>query len=277
MSRSLMCIGILLIFSAACSAPQAPPPPDVRVLMRTGRYSEAVAEAERLNSSGEQDPRLLALLAAARASAAAPTGSTETAANALLQAVAASSRGTAAQHFTAEVTGSMAFESNRFIAAAEVMLALAQGWQGGVDDVDALRGAEGILGLAAYGGEHQAPISALEPLIRAGAILLENSTQDLVFPDGQLRLAWNCFRATGSLAASTNDIGSNEASAAVAEIAIRIAEANPELAVAVACDIGSPRNRLRESLRRRHDAESMARLSAAMADAEGCGLGTYAP
>lgn len=246
--------------------------------MRTERYDEALAEAERVAQQNPDDLRAQALLATARAAAAAPAGSVEPAVEAALRAVAVSSRGQAARAVADEVTGSQAFQGNRFVAASRVMLALVDGWQPTADDADARIGAAAVLSLAAYGGDHRGPMEAVGPLVEVAVNLLEIATRDLFFPEDQTHQAWVCFRSAGALADASYRAGAPHISSVTAELAIRIAEANEQrLAVPIACDLSSPRERLREVLRRRHDADSMARLSATMERAEGCVLGTYAP
>ena len=243
--------------------------------MRTGRYAEAVDEAQR-RVAEERTAENLVLLATARAAQAALIGPTDTASEALLQAVAASSRGQAVTLFANEVSGSMAFDADRFTAAVQTMAPLAQGWQG-TDSPEVRRAAAALLSMAAYGADHHAPLESLQPLVRTGIALLEQSTQDLRFPDEELHTAWVAFRAAGTIAGPTQDVGARGLSEITAELAIRIAEANPDLAIPVMCDLSSPRQRLREALRERHDVDSLRRLSNAMASAEGCTLGTYAP
>ncbi len=243
--------------------------------MRTGRYNEALEEAERRAREETRSVEVLTLLATARAANAPANSSAESSAEALLQAVAISSRGEAAQAFADEVAGSMAFEADRFTQAAQAMMTLAQAWDGGRDDTDAQHGGAALLTLAAYGAVHQGALEALTPLVRTGVVLLENSTNDLVFPDHDMHTAWLCFLAAGSIAAATSR--DSNLSSVTAELAIRIAESNPALAIPVACDLSSPRNGLREVLRHRHDADSLRRLAETMETAEGCSLGTFAP
>ena len=281
MVRTTVALGILSVFLSSCSAPQAPPPPDPRVLLRTGRYGEALDEAERRVREGEADVRALALLATARAANAYDQAELDSAIDALTRAVAASSRGQAAQAFSAEVTGSMAFERERFTPASRTMMSIAEVWDAIPAEAparrsrDARESAAAMLSLAAYGAEHHASVDATAPLVHAAVSLLETATDNYVFPRGEESLAWECFRAAGALAAALGR--DSELSVATAELAIRIAESNQSLAIPIMCDLSSPRDRLREVLRQRHDAASLRRLSAAMASAEGCSLGTYAP
>jgi hypothetical protein len=121
-------------------------------------------------------------------------------------------------------------------------------------------------------------MAAVGPLVDAAMRLLEASTHDLVFPEDQLHEAWICFRSAGILADSSYRASAPEISSAAAEVAIRIAEANERnLSIPIACDLSSPRERLRDVLRRRHQADLLGRLSATMERAEGCVIGTYAP
>jgi hypothetical protein len=110
-------------------------------------------------------------------------------------------------------------------------------------------------------------------LVGAAAALLERGTNDFVFADDEMHTAWVCFRSAGTIAS----MSSGQLAAVAAEIALRIAESNPQLSVAIACDLSSPRDGLREALMRAHAADSLARFSAIMESAEGCSPGTYAP
>jgi len=246
--------------------------------MRTEHYAEALAQAELLAQQNPGDAGTLALLATTRAAAAAPLGSIESAAAAGLQLVAVTSRGQAADIFASEATGSQAFQGDRFIAASRVMLATVEAWEPIGDDPDARLGASAVLELAAYGGDHRAPMEAVAPLAEAAVNLLERSTNDLIFPETEIHAAWVCFRSAGALSDAAFRADAVNVAHMIAELALRIAEANErQLAVAIACDLSSPRDRLREVLRRSHDIESLGRLSATMERAEGCVIGTYAP
>lgn len=273
MTRVICGSFLLSIVLGGCGAPQEPPPPDVRVLIRTSRYDEAIAEAERLVAQ-ERTVQSLTVLATARAARSTMTDdSVDGAVEDLNQAVALGSRGEVAEAFAEEVTGSMAFTGGRLAAAASVMAALAQGWEGGGDGADMVRGASAFLVLAAYGVEQQAPEESLGPLVGAAAALLENGTNDFVFADGALNTAWVCFRSAGTITGATG----GQIAAISAEICLRVAESNPQLSIAIACDLSSPRDRLRDSLMRAHDADGLARFSGVMEAAEGCSPGTYAP
>jgi hypothetical protein len=277
MSRSLVMCAIVVTLASACRPPEAPPPPDVRVLLRTSHYDEAVAEAERLVAQ-ERTIENLAVLATARAAQESNSGSSlEGATDALLQGMSLGSRGQVAQAFSEEVSGSMAFEGARFTGAATVLASLGQGWDAAADPNDAVMGAAALLSLGAYGGEHQGPPEAIDVLVTAASNLLEPATDNLAFPEGSLHWAWGCFSASGVIAGSVVQAGADQLSQRAAELCIRIAEANEQLAIAIGCDLGSPREQLRESLRRRHDVEALARLSNILASAEGCSPGAYAP
>jgi len=261
---------------ASCSAPQPPPPPDPRVLMRRGDYGQAVAEAERQGGSNPTVAQL-ALLAAARSAQAGPEGPTATATADLERAVARGSRGAALAAYAAEVSGSMAFAEDRFIACTRVVEPVVQAWGGTAAADDVRRGAVALLELAAYGAEHRAPVGALEPLLHQAELLLAGSTTNLGFPEDERRRAWGCFRAAGSLAASTDRPESRDFALRAATLAVLVAEANENLAIAITCDYGSPRDRLREVLRRQNEPTLLQRFSAALERAEGCTLGAYAP
>jgi hypothetical protein len=268
----------ILVGSLGCGGRQAPPPPDVRALLRTARYDEALAAAEDAARQNAGDVRTLALLATARAAAAAPDGSSEPAAEAALRVVAASSRGRAAESIAAEVTGSQAFQEARFIAAARVLAAVVEAWQPTPDEADARIAAAALLDAAAYGADHEAPMRAIEPLVTVAANLLEAVSGELVFPASQAHEAWICFRASGALADVGHRSGAQSLRQLASELAIRVAEANRQaLAIPIACDIGSTRERLRETLRVNHAVEMMQRLSTVMEPAEGCVIGVYAP
>jgi hypothetical protein len=272
-----MTCALLVTIAAACRPPEAPPPPDVRVLLRTNRYDEAVAEAER-RVAEDRTLENLAVLAAARAAQESNAGaSLEGASDALLQGMSLGSRGQVAQAFTEEVSGSMAFEGARFTSAASVLASLGQGWDGAADAVDASMGAAAMLSLGAYGAEHQGPPEAIDALVAAASNLLGQSTNDLAFVEGALHWAWVCFSSAGVIAGTVLDAGAEPLSQRTAELAVRIAEANSQLAIAIGCDLGSPREVLRDGLRRRHDAETLGRLSTVLDAAEGCSPGAYAP
>lgn len=273
MTRVICVSTLFCIILGSCGAPQAPPPPDVRVLIRTSRYDEAVAEAER-RVAEERNKQTLTVLASARAAQSTMNdGSIDGAVDALSQAVALGTRGEVAEAFAEEVTGSMAFNGGRLAAAASVMAALAEAWEGGGDGADMVRGASAFLVLAAYGAEHQAPLESLGPLVNAALALLETGTNDFVFADADMHSAWVCFRSAGTVAGASG----GQISAISAEICLRIAEANPQLSIAIACDLSSPRDRLREALMQAHDSDGLARFSRIMEASEGCHTGTYAP
>lgn len=277
MSRPLLTCALVVTLASACRPPEAPPPPDVRVLLRTNRYDEAVAEAERRVAEGRTVENLAVLAAARAAQASNADSSLEGASDALLQGMSLGSRGQVAQAFAEEVSGSMAFEGARFVGAATVLASLGQGWDAAADPADAVVGAAAMLSLGSYGGEHQAPTEAVDALVTAAVSLLELSTDDLAFPEGTLHWAWVCFASAGVVAGAVAQAGAEQLSQRAAELAIRIGEANPQLAIAIGCDLGSPREQLRESLRRRHDTDGLTRLSNVLAAAEGCSPGTYAP
>lgn len=269
---------LLSFWILSCGAPPPPPRPNVRALLRTSQYDEALAEAEYQANANSGDVNALILLASARAAVAAPSGSVDTAAEAAVRAVGVSSRGRAAEAFAAEVTGSQAFQEARFVAAARVMASIVEAWEATPNDSDARLGASALLELAAYGADHQAPMGAVGPLVEFAINLLEVASNDLVFPNNEMHQAWVCFRSAGTLADATYRAGSQSLGQAAAEVAVRIAEANSErLSIPIACDLSSPRGRLREMLRRRHDTDALHRLSTVMENAEGCVIGTYAP
>ena len=278
MTRWLTTVILLTMWIPCCGAPPPPPRPNIRALLRTAEFDDALAEAEYQANANSGDLQTLILLAASRAAVAAPSGAVESAADAAVRAVGVGSRGRAAEAFTAEVTGSQAFQEARFVAAARVMAAIVEAWEAPPNDSDARLGASALLELAAYGADHEAPMGAVGPLVEFALNLLEVASNDLVFPDNEMHEAWVCFRSAGVLADSTYRAGSPGIARATAELAIRIAEANRErLAIPVACDLSSPRGRLRETLRRRHDADSLRRLSTVLEASEGCVIGTYAP
>jgi hypothetical protein len=244
--------------------------------MRRGEYEAAVAEAERRAASSPTVTQL-ALLAAARSAQAGPDGNTAAATADLQRAVAGGSRGAALAAYTAEVSGSMAFAGDRFIACTRAVEPIIEDWGGTAAADDVRRGAVALLELAAYGAEHRAPVGALGPLLLHAGLLLGGSTTNLGFPEEEVRLAWSCFRAAGSVAASTDRPESRDFALRAATLAVAVAEANQNLAIAITCDYGSPRDRLREVLRRQNEPALLQRFSAALESAEGCTLGAYAP
>jgi hypothetical protein len=277
MNRSLLSSALLVAVVAACRPPEAPPPPDVRVFLRTNRYDEAVAEAERLVAA-DRTIQNLAVLAVARAAQASTAGSPlEGAADALLQALALGSRGQVAQAFAEEVSGSMAFAGARFTGAATVLASMTEGWDGAADPTDTAIGAAAFLAMGSYGGEHQAPPEAVGMLVRAATGLIEAATSDLAFPEDAQHWAWSCFTSAAIITASATDARADQLADTAVSLAVRIAEANPQLSIAIACDLGSPWERLREAVRQRHDADSLTRMSNVLDSAEGCSVGTYAP
>jgi hypothetical protein len=266
---------VLLLAGHGCSGRQGPERPSVRALLRNGRYAEAVTEAERLVRENPGQPRHLAVLAVAHAAAEAPAAQPAQAIATLRQAANASSRGRAADDFAAEAAGSNAFQQDRFATAAATVLALLADWTPERADTDATRAATGVLVLAAHGAEAAGTVDAVTRLLERAGALIDRATEGFAFGASDVYAAWVCFRSAGLLADAASRGRARELSWAAAELAVRIVEANPDLAIPIECDLSSPKDLLRDVLR--YDQGLLRRFEDALESATGCAPGTYAP
>lgn len=89
-------------------------------------------------------------------------------------------------------------------------------------------------------------------------------------------LAWKLYTATGGLAVTLDSVArDSDLTKVVLRSVVEVVEHNPDITIAVRCDLASPFDDLRAALT--YDRELLGRLERAVAPAVGCSRGKYAP
>jgi len=264
---------------AACGGAQKPAEEDPIALLAAGRYGDARRAVE---DRGGRDPEDLAIVALCRIAEGPSRGAAERAVEALREAPG---------------------EAGPAVAAVRMMEIAFSLPRGSADEIHPLA-CEAALGAAGRGPlapSDEGPAPGSEVSRDLAISVLERldiwlSSREEAVESTRLLQIWNgCYSLLGGSVEIADDVSAWRLYSSVAGLAlfmegadekadltsvllettVAVIEGNPDITVAVRCDLSSPFDRLRTALF--HDRARLGRMERAVASADGCKRGKYAP
>ncbi len=279
---------------AGCGGAQVAATVDVRALIREGKPDEAIRQLEEQTAANPEDAgvhRLLFLAHAAAWTKATPAGERprpdperkRRALDALGKATRTDRVGGAIRGVVRELpaVGLLQTRSGHIAVTSLLLAYVSEVWapQGEMDDAtrgDFVQTGIGFLELVAAASEEGIrDENAIRGPLDAASGMLDSASNGLQFGADRAS-GWAVYLASARATAGLSR-GSPAPPAArdALVVAVVTAERNPDLALAITCDLASPIADLRRVAAR--DLAVIRRLEAAIASAHGCAPGTYSP
>jgi hypothetical protein len=281
MTSAILTGGMLLMAAllSCCGGPQQVAKADPVALLAAGRYADARAAAE----AGSGDPVLDRAVIALSRLAEDPTKPGAAQALDTLLAHGNAVAATATADRMLGLIGSLPKPAQDDVSmpAAEVALAaagkgpLARSQSGPVPGSEVSRSlATSVLARLQIWLAESAAAPNPERLLRAwnGSYTLLGGSMDT----GNPVQAWKLYTALAGLAVILDDTArDSDLTKVLLRSTVEVVEQNPEITIAVRCDLASPFDKLRAALT--YDRDLLGRLERSVADAVGCSRGKYAP
>jgi hypothetical protein len=273
---------VLLVLSVAlvsCGGRQGGGGADPVALIRQGRYKEARVIALKRSSQDQRSRAIVALTYVAES----PTEEREKKAVASLTENAGDVRAAAMASEMLDIAFELPepVDSALSLALAEVALGAVSFGPYAPDTEPSLTvgAASRDLAVAVLERTGLALDSATGAVSGAALLTIWNSCFSLTggsFESGDDVHAWRLFRSIAEMAVFVHaaEPGGDLANVLLGA-AVTVIETNPDIAVAVRCDLASPYDDLKKAMA--YNRENLARLENAVKDAAGCTRGTFAP
>lgn len=267
------------VLFVGCAGSQPSPSEDARALLIEGRFAEARKAALRQGDRSPENRGIIALATLARSPTS--TGATEAVIALTEGASGVGATVAAAQLLT--LTGELQAPPNSDLAVLIAEAALGGAGQGPYTP-------KGTLPIPVGTATRQVASKTLERMFLSLAVgemtidtkrLLRIWNGCFTLLGGVLETpddatAWSLFRSIGGLAIVLhNGAPDDELAQVLLRSAVAVIESNPSIALAARCDLATPFDALRTSIKQ--DRALARQLEQAVASAAGCSRGTHAP